>query len=285
MGADFEPKSAIYHNLKEAEAQAMTQIEVYEDWKKKGFVRIIKSVEDLERHLQFWSKDHITGLVILMEGADPIVEVDDLPKWWKKGLRMIGLTFGDTQYGAGVAGGTKQKRIEGLTHKGVKLLQGMMEQGFIWDVSHLTEQGMLQGFELNFPKVCASHVNAQKLIHTNRHLSDEVILEIAKRNGIIGLVLYNGFLDEKWREDRTTIVSLYNQFKQHVEYIGRLAGWNHIGIGSDLDGGFGSKEAPEEINTVADLYKIGDVVPKEFKEDVLGNNWLNFLRRSLPKHP
>ena len=67
------------------------------------------------------------------------------------------------------------------------------------------------------------------------------------------------------------------------ETIAQLSGWNHVGIGSDLDGGFGLEESPEEIDTVADLYKIGSVVPAEAREAVLSANWLNFLRSSLPQ--
>jgi membrane dipeptidase len=62
-----------------------------------------------------------------------------------------------------------------------------------------------------------------------------------------------------------------------------LGGWSHVGIGSDLDGGFGVDSSPREIDTVADLHKVGSVVPAEAREGVLGANWLNFLRSSLPQ--
>src|SRR3989337_1255048 len=102
VGIDFEPRSAIYHTPEEAEAQALTQIKLYEAWHKQGRARLLKSVNDLDHHLQLWRHDHKPGLVMLMEGADPIVYVGDLPRWWQRGLRMIGLTFGDTTYATGV---------------------------------------------------------------------------------------------------------------------------------------------------------------------------------------
>ena len=55
-----------------------------------------------------------------------------------------------------------------------------------------------------------------------------------------------------------------------------------MGIGSDLDGGFGLEESPVELQTIADLSKVGDVVPEAYREAVLSTNWLNFLRRALP---
>ena len=65
--------------------------------------------------------------------------------------------------------------------------------------------------------------------------------------------------------------------------MANLSGWEHVGIGSGLDGGFGLEESPLEIDTVADLYKIGSVVPAEVREAILSTNWLNFLRSSLPQ--
>jgi microsomal dipeptidase-like Zn-dependent dipeptidase len=203
VGADFEPRSAIYHTPEEAEAQALTQIALYEAWAKQGRVRLLKSVYDLDHHLQLWQQDRTPGLVMLMEGADPIVHVRDLPRWWQRGLRMIGLTFGDTTYGTGVAGGSATFKQGGLTSDGVALLGRMAELGFIWDISHLAEEGIWQGLDLKFPRVCASHTNAQALTPTDRHLSDDVIRAVAQRNGVIGLVLYNGFLEPRWKHDRS----------------------------------------------------------------------------------
>lgn len=65
--------------------------------------------------------------------------------------------------------------------------------------------------------------------------------------------------------------------------MAQLVGWDHLGIGSDLDGGFGLEESPLEIESVADLYKVGSVVPREARAAILSTNWLNFLRACLPR--
>ena len=283
VGEDFEPRSAIYHTPEEAEAQALTQIELYESWEEQGRARLLKSVDDLDHHLRLWQDDRKPGLVILMEGADPIVDVRDLPVWWRRGLRMIGLTFGDTKYGVGVGGGSPAFKPGGLTPEGFELLGQMAELGFIWDISHLAEDGVWQGLGSGFPRLCASHANAGALIPTNRHLSDEVIRAVAERGGVIGLVLYNGFLEPRWKRDEAISVTLDEHLRRHADYIANLGGWKHLGIGSDLDGGFGLEESPSEIDTVADLYKVGSVVPAEAREAVLSTSWLDFLRSSLPQ--
>ncbi len=283
VGPDFEPQSALYRTPEEAEAQALKQITLYENWDKQGRVRLLKSANDLDHHLQLWQNDHKPGLVLLMEGADPIVQVRDLPLWWRRGLRLIGLTYGDTKYGTGVAGGSRTFRHGGLTPAGVELLEEMAALGFSWDISHLADEGIWQGLDLNFPRVCASHANARALTPTDRHLSDEVIRAVAERGGVIGLVLYNKFLEPRWARDKPILVTLDEHVRRHANYIASICGWEHIGIGSDLDGGLGLEESPVEINTVADLHKVGSIVPAAARTAVLSANWLNFLRASLPQ--
>jgi membrane dipeptidase len=283
VGETFEPRSAIYHTSEEAEAQALTQIRLYEQWEEQGRVRLLRSVDDLDDHLHLWQHDRKLGLVLLIEGADPIVNVDDLLEWWQRGVRMIGLTFGDTTYGTGVGGGSTTFKRGGLTSRGFELLEQMAELGFIWDISHLAEEGVWQGLALGFPRVCASHANARALTPTDRHLSDEVMRALAERAGVIGLVLYNGFLESGWKGNRSISVTLDEHLRRHADHVARVCGWRYLGIGSDLDGGFGLEESPSEIDTVADLHKVGDVVPAEFRGAVLGANWLRFLRSSLPQ--
>ena len=284
VGENFEPRSAIYHTPEQAEAQALSQLTLYETWEKQGRVRLLKSVNDLDHHLQLWQTDRKPGLVMLMEGADPILDVRDLPRWWQRGLRMIGLTFGDTKYGKGVRGGRSTFTPGGLTPEGFELLGRMAEMGFIWDISHLAEEGVWQGLDLKFPRVCASHANARALTPTDRHLSDDVIRAVAERNGVIGLVLYNGFLEPRWKQDKSISVTLDEHLRRQANYVAGLCGWTHVGIGSDLDGGFGLEESPVEIETVADLEKVGAVVPGEVREAVLSTNWLDFLRTGLPQN-
>jgi membrane dipeptidase len=61
-----------------------------------------------------------------------------------------------------------------------------------------------------------------------------------------------------------------------------IAGWQSIGIGSDVDSGFGVDETARDIESAFDWQRIGDVVPSAEREGVLGGNWLRFLRETLP---
>lgn len=281
VGPGRVPASAIYRNAEEAEGHALEQVALYELWERDGHVRLLRSAADLEDHLGLWADDRIPGLVLLMEGADPIVDVRDIPKWWSRGLRIIGLTYGDTRYGKGVAGGSRKFRSGGLTTAGEELIQEMAGIGMGWDVSHLTEDGVWQGLDLKIPSVCASHANARALTPTDRHLSDAVLRSIGLRGGVIGLVLYNGFLDSTWTQAQSNEVTVKDHVRRHAEHIAGVCGWQSVGIGSDLDGGFGREQSPLEIETIADLGKIGSIAPAEAREGVLGGNWIRFLRAVL----
>jgi membrane dipeptidase len=282
VGENFQPQAALYRTPAEAERQALCQVAFYEAWERDGIVRIVRSVADLDDHMKMWRDDRKPGLVLLMEGADPIVDIDDLPLWWGRGLRGIGLTYGDTRYGTGVAGGSETFKRGGLTPVGVSLLELMAETGFFWDVSHLTEEGVWEGLDLFPTRVCASHANARALVKTDRHLSDGVIRELAAHGGTIGIVLYNGFLESRWQRDPSIAVTIEEHVRRHAEHIARVAGWECVGVGSDLDGGFGAGAIPVEMDTIADLARISAAAPVSEREGMLGGNWLKFLRSSLP---
>jgi membrane dipeptidase len=282
VGPGFPLPSALYRRPEEAEAHALAQFDLYERWDADGRIRLIKSRLDLEHHLDLWREDRHPGVVLLMEGADPIVRVEDLDVWWQRGLMLVGLTFGDTRYGAGTSGLPGASAAGGLTAEGIALLQRMGELGIAWDISHLGDQGIRDGLALGPINVCASHANARALTPTNRHLSDETIREIRSRGGVIGIVIYNGYLDPSWSADSPFPVTAGEHVRRHAEHIASIAGWEGVGIGSDLDGGFGRGQAPVEIDTIADLDRLAVAAPEGARDGFLGGNWLRFLRATLP---
>jgi membrane dipeptidase len=264
-----------YRTPEEAQAQALEQLRVYDDWAARGLVRLIRSVADLEHHLELWRDDGVTGLVVLMEGADPIVTPDDLDAWWERGVRIIGTSWGATRY----AGGTEAPG--GLSAIGRELIAAMQARGVILDASHQSWEAFWESLEVGVHRVIASHSNPFALrATTNRHLTDAMIRAIGERDGVVGVVLLNAFLDARWTRANRVPITL-DHVKRHLAHHASLIGWNRVGIGSDLDGGFGSLETPG-LDTITDLRRIGDLVPEEARAGVLGENWISFLRRALP---
>jgi membrane dipeptidase len=275
-----------YTTPEEAEMQGLEQLAVYEKWAQDGLVRLITSRAVLEEHLERFPTDRVPGLLVLMEGADPIKTVSDLERWYSRGVRAIGLTWGRTRY----AGGTGAPG--GLTSEGRELLLAMRERGMILDTSHLAEQAFFEALEYYPDRVMASHSNPRALlvspipnpvIPADRHLSDEMIRAIGARGGVIGLNLINYFLEPHWTfTDQSTPVSIFNQCQKMLSHNAALIGWEHVGIGSDLDAGMSLDCSPSELDTIADFAKFAQVVPAQARAGVLGENWLRFLETSLP---
>jgi membrane dipeptidase len=226
------------------------------------------------------------GIVILMENAVGVREPAELEMWRQRGMRIIGPAhFGANRF----CGATNSPGP--LTGEGYALLDSMGRLGFTLDLSHMDEEAAIQALEVYKGPVIASHGNVQALlkgVETNRHLTDAVIRGILERDGVIGVVPYNPFLQSGWKlADGRKNISL-ERFVAHIDYICQMAGnARHAGIGSDFEGGFGVQSVPEGIDTIADLQIIAPLLLEKgySPEDVsaiLGGNWVAYLRKALP---
>jgi len=257
--------------------------------------RIVSTVGELDSVIEHWSRPvpedreagHPVGLVYLMEGADGIRSPGELAEWYELGLRIIGLSWAGTRY----AGGTSEPGP--LSEDGRQLLAAMADYNFILDLSHMDEAAAYESLDRYEGPVIATHSNCAALMQgseTNRHLPDRVIRGLVERDGVIGLIPLNSFLKVGWLRtngSRREEVPL-DTFIAHVDHVCQLAGdANHAGIGSDFDGGFGLQSIPPELDTIADLQLVASRLSAlGYKEadaaNILGGNWLRFLRKHLP---
>ncbi|MGE0192524.1 MAG: dipeptidase [Planctomycetota bacterium] len=214
------------------------------------------------------------GIVHLMEGADPIRSVRELSRWVDRGVRIVAPAWNTpNRWCGGVEDGS------GLTADGVALVEEMGKLGVVPDLSHLTPAAFDSVLACHRGLVVASHSNAAAVHAHRRNLSDAQIRAIADRDGLVGIVLYRPFLGEG-RVDLETVV-------RHVDHIVGLVGPDHVGLGSDLDGGFTTDDAPEGIRSVADLPRIGELLlQRGYNDDavarILGRSWLRVLEQALP---
>ncbi len=269
-----------YSTPEEAHMQGMEQLNYYKQLADRGVVKIIKNKSDLQ---SVENSDNQIGLVILMEGADPVRTPSEVSEWFNAGVRIIGPAWGQTRY----SGGTKAPGP--LSEIGKELVAEMEKAGMILDISHMAEQSFYDALDSFHGTLIASHSNSRVYTMTDRHLTDEMIKAIVLRDGVIGTVLYNKFLDPDW-EIRGKVKSevTFETVVKHIKRVCDIAGDRlHSGIGSDLDGGFGRESTPEEIDTVADIQKIDAELAKasfteEDIENIKGGNWLRLLKRGLP---
>lgn len=250
---------------------------------------LILGRKDLDSIIEGWSdskENHKTGLVILMEGAEGVRNPDELDLWWQGGVRIIGPAWAGTRF----CGGTREPGP--MTEDGWDLLDRMADMGISLDLSHMDELAARQALD-RFPgTILASHANCADHLNgnsDNRMLKDGVIRKIIERNGVIGVVPILPFLIDGWeKSDGRKGKTLEKLFLSHIDHICQLAGdARHAGIGTDYDGGFGVESAPEDVDTIADLQKLVNLMStrgytQEDIELVMGRNWLRVLEETLP---
>lgn len=285
-----------YRTFDEAHRLYQSQLDVYHRWadERPEKLRFIRSRGELGDVLSPWteagdnpvSATRPVGLVVLMEGAEGVRNVEELESWWERGVRIIGPAWAGTRY----CGGTGEPGP--LTRDGFALLETMAELGFTLDLSHMDEQAARQALDVYPGALIASHANALALMkgsESNRHLSDRIIHGIIERGGVIGVVPFNTFLKVGWKTGDPRASVTLEHLVAHIDHICQVAGnAAHAGIGSDFDGGFGVESVPAGIDTIADLHAIEPLLGERGYSDsdiqgIMGANWQAFLEKALPE--
>jgi membrane dipeptidase len=223
------------------------------------------------------------GIVLLMEGADPIVAPAQLQRWFDDGPRVVGLAhYGPSAYAVGTGDSGP------LTASGAELLRAMRRLRMILDLTHGCDPSFYQAIDLFDGPLLASHNNCRALVPGDRQFSDEQIRLIIERCGVIGVALDAWMLHPGWirgASDRG-LVTLENT-ADHIDHICQLAGnAHHAAIGSDLDGGFGTEQCPADLDSIADLQKLAGILDaRGYTSDdvarIFHGNWLRFFAEHL----
>lgn len=262
----------VYHRLADEDAQ----------------IALVGTQADLDAVLKSWDgdqplADRRIGLVPLMEGADAIREPAEVEYWYERGVRIVGLAWEATRY----AGGTHEPGP--LTTLGHELIEAMASINMVLDLSHLAEEAYFQAATRYEGPLIASHANPYRFCPTTRGLTDHMIDVLAERGGVVGIVGYNAFLKPGWRKgDRRSEVGLLT-IVDAIDHVCQVTGSaEHVGIGTDFDGGLGVEHVPSGVDTIADLQKIVVLLAERGYTDeqidaIFHGNWLRVLRTALPE--
>lgn len=248
-------------------------------------VRLVDDVDSLEEVLNSHEEggSPLLGIVLLMEGADPVRAPEEVEEWYERGVRVIGPAWDETVYahGAWRGGG-------GFTNEGFALMEIMADLGMILDITHLSEEATFEAVDRYGGVLIASHNNARALVPGGRQLGDEQIRRLAERNGVTGVVMNNHFLKAGYRKSDPKESVTLDDVAAHIDHVCQLVGSaEHVGIGSDMDGGFGRDDVPAEIESIADLRKIGDALQEKYDygdddvANIMGENWVGRLRAAF----
>jgi len=275
-----------WNSPEQAWAQTQAQLAWYQSMEAAEEMVQINNLETLRAHLENWKNDTMKapiGYILSLEGADSIVSLSHLEKSYEAGLRAIG----PAHYGPGTyAYGTDSDG--GIGTKGRALLKKIQELNLILDVTHLCDTSFWETLDTYHGPVWASHNNCRALVNHNRQFADEQIKELIGRQAVIGVALDAWMMVPNWIRGESTPQSLgvsLAHMADQIDHICQLAGdAEHVGIGTDLDGAFGKEQCPADLETIADLQKIPQLLANrgytaEDIDRIMHKNFINFLKR------
>lgn len=217
--------------------------------------------------------------LVSIEGGEALEgDIGALRMLYKLGVRSVILThFARNELGDG----SRDDSGSHLTDFGVEVVEEMNRLGMVVDISHINETGFWDVMKLTSSPVIASHSNCKALSVHHRNLTDEQIKAIAKNGGVINLSYCGGFIKQGTTRETLSEVTV-DDWLDHVDHIVGLVGPDHVGLGSDFDGGCGFPEM-DDIIKVPNITR--GLVSRDYSnkdiEKILGGNDLRVFEAVL----
>lgn len=286
VSTDPEGRGWAYRTPQATYAYARGELAYYRVLEEEGLLRMIKDSAALDAHIDErkvpGDSPPPLGFVLAMEGCDPILSPAQLDAWWEDGLRVASLShYGMGRYAAGTG------PSGGVTPIGRELLLEMERLGVVLDVAHLSEQAFWEAVKLFHGPIAFTHGGTRALVPMWRSLSDEQLKVLIERDGVIATSMDDWQIYKGWVRGQSTpdLVSL-ETVVDHIDHICQLAGnADHAAIGTDLDGGFGTEQSPQDLDSIADLQKLAPILERRGyrQEDIakiMHGNWLRLLHQA-----
>jgi membrane dipeptidase len=187
----------------------------------------------------------------------------------------------------------KVQHHNGLTDFGKQVVLDMNRLGMMVDISHVADKTFWDTIATTKAPVIASHSSSRALVNAPRNMTDDMLKAVAKNGGVVQVNFFNAFIDEDFRkaadaqrkDEKAAVQAYTDKLKaegkpvnyvdldridrewlakiprpplksliDHIDHIAKVAGVNHVGLGSDFDGVSGA--TPQGIDSAADLPKI-----------------------------
>lgn len=285
-------------------AMAHAHLAYYRAMERAGYLRMLKTKSDLRSHWDLYTQSEVSqkpstltsqsrplgqssvplGFILTMEGADPVLTPDTIYEFHAAGLRALGLThYGANRYG----GGTRSE--VGLSIDAIELLEHCQKLGITIDVTHLSDVAFWQVIERFEGKIHASHQNARAICDWQRQFSDDQIKAVIERGGVLGVALDIIMMQNGYVRGVSSNQATLEQAVDQICHVRELAqgSIDHVGIGTDLDGGYGCEQTPADLNKYRDVQKLELLMlargfNQQEIEAVFYGNWLRFFLSALP---
>lgn len=212
--------------------------------------------------------------VIGMEGAEALRgDLGILRMFYRLGLRNLGLTWSLRNEAAD--GVSEARTGGGLTEFGFRLVQEANRLGIMVDIAHLAPAGVQEVLALSDAPVVDSHANARALCDHPRNLTDRQLEALAKTGGVVGVVFVPGFVAAEPEQQNV------ERLLDHIDHIVRVAGVDHVGLGSDFDGFHGELAGMPDVTHLPAI--TSGLLDRGYSEEavrkILGGNWLRVFEQ------
>jgi membrane dipeptidase len=167
----------------------------------------------------------------------------------------------------------------------------MERLGLILDVTHLCDESFAEALDRFHGPVWASHHNCRVLSNWNRQLADDQIRQLIERGAVIGMAFDAIMMVHGWLHLHSKPADFglrIEKICEHIDHICQIAGnARHVGIGTDLDGGFGTEQTPMDLDSIADIARLQGLLEARGYaqadiDAIFHGNFLGFLATHLP---
>ncbi|MDX2031554.1 MAG: dipeptidase [Blastocatellia bacterium] len=192
---------------------------------------------------------HRAGRAAALMGIEGGHAIEDslsaLRQFYRLGVRYMTLTHTNTNNWADSAGGINnpaEKKFGGLSEFGKEVVLEMNRLGMMVDVSHVGDETFWDCIETSQAPLIASHSSCRALTNVPRNLTDEMLQAIGKKGGVVMINFYNGFINTEYAKPggpppaKAAETATLDMLMAHFDHAIKLAGIDHVGIGSDFDG-------------------------------------------------
>lgn len=206
------------------------------------------------------------GILLGVQNSEHFRTVDDVDYFYGLGQRVSQLTYNSRTL---IGNGCYERRDEGLSDFGLAVVERMNKVGMAVDVSHCGDRTTLDAFDVSKKPVLITHANCRALNPNQpRCKTDEAIKAMAAKGGVMGITEVRDFVSGK---EPTTFESMLD----HYDYVAKLVGLDHVGIGSDIDLLGYDALPPEEIKKE---FRSGGKANESIREK-LDVDGLNYSKR------
>ncbi len=249
-------------------------------------VWLVQTAADLHEVLETWQPEtplnqRRQGLVLALSGADPILEPRQFEEWHERGVRCVGLAYANTRYV-----GSYAKRDDGLTKQGHELLDVLADYQTIVDVARISEKGLYQVLDRYDGPLLVSHgyPESRGFDYEAETVSRNAVCRLAERDGVVAVRLLHWPLWARPHRQRPPLRAAAELIDTVCQWTGSSA---HVAIGSDLASALSLEDAPLDIDSTGDLWKLHSLLASygfsaADVQAIMAGNLLRLLQRALP---